>query len=105
MKRYSGANEVPGGYYFNPRTWSIAVVSGDRGMLEGNPSDRLVRLPLLAVLPLALALSLVFVMFLPFIGFALLAYSVGRPAATGGLRLVRNLMTRARARHHALRHA
>jgi hypothetical protein len=49
MARFSGGSSVPGGYYWNPRHWSDTPVERDGGPLLGG----------------------LFVVFLPFIGFAM----------------------------------
>jgi hypothetical protein len=76
MTRYNGGTKVAGGYYLNLRTWDFQAVEGDRGVLPG--ADTYLHLPGLVVLPAALALSFVFVVFLPLIGFGLLAYALAR---------------------------
>ena len=76
MTRYTGGTKVAGGYYLNLRTWDFQAVDGTEGVLPG--ADVFVHLPALLVLPAALVLSFVFVVFLPAIGFALLAYAAAR---------------------------
>jgi hypothetical protein len=73
MKRYSGESLVKGGFYFNVERWSITPVSGREGRLEGPASERYVKLPLVVMLVVAACLSFGYVLFLPFIGFAMLA--------------------------------
>jgi hypothetical protein len=79
MTRYEGGTTVPGGYYLNTTSWAFHAVSGDEGVLEGQGPA--VRIPGLAVLPAMLALSFVFVVFLPFIGLAMLAWMLSRKAS------------------------
>ena len=80
MPRYSGGTKVAGGYYLNLRTWDFQAVDGTEGTLPG--SDTFLHLPAVAVLPAALVLSFVFVVFLPAIGFALTAYVLARKTAS-----------------------
>jgi hypothetical protein len=76
MTRYNGGTKVAGGYYLNLTSWEFQAVEGDAGVLPG--SDVFLHLPGLLVLPAAIILSFVFVVFLPFIGFALAAYALAR---------------------------
>lgn len=78
MKRYNGGTKAEGGYYFNLKTWAIEAIEEDVGVLEGSTEDRYLRVPGLLLLPLALVLSFLFVVFLPFIGLAMFAYVVAQ---------------------------
>jgi len=71
MARFSGGSSVPGGYYWNPRHWSVTPVERDGGKLPGSSSDRYLRIHWLVALLLAPLLGGLFVVFLPFIGFAM----------------------------------
>jgi hypothetical protein len=71
MARYSGGSSVPGGYYWNPGHWSVTPVEKDGGKLPGTASDRYLRIHWLVALLLAPLLGGLFVVFLPFIGFAM----------------------------------
>ena len=72
MARFNGGSRVAGGYYWNPRHWSVTPVAGDAGTLPGGSSDRYLRIHWLVALLLAPLLGGLFVVFLPFIGFAML---------------------------------
>jgi hypothetical protein len=87
MQRFKGGSKVPGGFYFSIRRWDVVSVCGAQGVLEGDESDRYLRLPLLVMVPVALVLSFVFLIFLPFIGFALVAWTVGRGVGVAVTRL------------------
>ncbi len=76
MMRVSGGAKVPGGYYWNSKRWDIVTVSGEEGVLEGTFDERFVKVPLLLMIAIAIAVSFAFVVFLPFIGFALLGYAM-----------------------------
>lgn len=74
MTVYSeGETVVKGGYYLNKKTLVLESVPGDAGQLG---VGTWLRIPLAAVVPLVLILSLAFVMFLPVLGFALLGYRI-----------------------------
>jgi len=80
MARCPGGTQVRGGYYWNPRTWTVVPVARDGGALPGGAGDRWMRMPLLAVIFLLPVLGGLFVVFLPFIGFALFLYAIARMA-------------------------
>ena len=87
MKQLTGNTEVKGGFYINRNEWDIVVVPGEKGILKGETSDRFVRLPALALFLVAPLLGGLFVMFLPFIGFALLFEEIGRRTMAAARRL------------------
>jgi hypothetical protein len=72
MARFSGGSSVPGGYYWNPRHGSLTPVREDGDRLPGTPADRYVRIHWLAALLLAPIVGGLYVVLLPFIGFAML---------------------------------
>jgi hypothetical protein len=65
------------GFYFNTRTWEMDLHRKDGGALPGGEGDRYVRVPALALLFLGPVMGFFFVIFLPFIGFALVARELG----------------------------
>lgn len=65
------------GFYFNTRTWEMDLHRKDGGALPGGEGDRYVRIPALALLFLGPVMGFFFVIFLPFIGFALVARELG----------------------------
>ena len=71
MTRYQGGSTVPGGYFLDLQHWSFKAVSGDAGQLPGDATASYVKVPLIAVIPGVLIISLAFLVFFPFIGFAL----------------------------------
>ena len=87
MKQLTGNTEVKGGFYINRNEWDIVVVPGEKGILKGETSDRFVRLPALALFLVAPLLGGLFVMFLPFIGFAILFEEIGRRTLAAARRL------------------
>ena len=88
MTRYEAGQQVAGGYYWNVKGWDIQTVSGEQGQLEGEEGAYFFKLPLVAMVPLAAAMSFAFVIFLPFIGFAMLVYALVRPVARFGYSLM-----------------
>jgi hypothetical protein len=71
MKRYQGGNEVKGGFYFNTNQKDLVTVENDFGMLPGDETDTYFRVPLLVMLTAGPLIGLVYVIFLPFIAFAM----------------------------------
>jgi hypothetical protein len=69
------------GFYFNLRTWEMDLHRKDGGALSGGDGDRYIRIPALALLFLGPVMGFFFVIFLPFIGFALVARELGHRAA------------------------
>jgi len=73
MLTRTGGESVKGGYYWRRDTWRVEAVEGANGVLPGGTERRYLRIPVLLMIPAALVLSIGFVMFLPLIGFAVLA--------------------------------
>jgi hypothetical protein len=84
MKRFNGGTKVAGGYYFNVTSWEFATISDDQGSLPGDATQQYIHVPLLALFVVAPVLGLVFAMFLPFIGFALPIYALGKAVVGTG---------------------
>jgi hypothetical protein len=61
------------GFYFNTRTWEMDLHRKDGDALPGTDTDRYVRVPAAALLFVGPIMGFFFVIFLPFIGFALVA--------------------------------
>jgi hypothetical protein len=78
MKRYNGGSMVEGGYYWNTGAWEITTVKGAEGKLPGERSATFVRVPLPVLFVVAPAMGGAFALFLPFIGFAMPFYALGR---------------------------
>lgn len=76
MNNYCGGQDVKSGFYFNVVDWKLETVSGKQGgRLPGDKGSSYLRVPALAVLGLAPLLGAAFVVFLPVMGFTLLAYT------------------------------
>ncbi len=85
MARYSGGMQAVGGYYWNPRNWEVEVVPQEGGRLKGAAETNYLKLPfplLFVVVPL---LGALFLVFLPFIGFALFGHAIVKKI-TGGVK-------------------
>jgi hypothetical protein len=83
MKELKGGHKVPGGFYYHKGNWEITVVQGEKGTLPGNEETAWVRIPTLAMLVGAPVMGGLFVVFLPFLGFAMLFNHLGKKAAAG----------------------
>lgn len=81
MATVNGGSTVKGGFYFNLSKLQIVSVSGKTGILAGAADQRYRRIPALAVLVLAPVLGGLFVVFLPVIGFVLVAQHMARLGA------------------------
>ena len=71
--RYTGGEAVKAGFYWNLREWEANVIPREGGPLKGSADARYVRVPLPVLLVLAPIMGAAYAMFLPFIGFAMLA--------------------------------
>jgi hypothetical protein len=80
MKRMSGGTKADPGFYWNASDWRIVTIEKEPHALPGGPGSSYVKVPAVGMLVLAPVLGLSFVMFLPFVGFALVARQVGRKA-------------------------
>jgi hypothetical protein len=78
MTTFESGTAVKSGYYVDTAGFAVATVSSDGGKLPGAPGNRWVRVPVLAVMAVAPILGGLFVLALPFIGFGLGAWALGR---------------------------
>jgi hypothetical protein len=69
---------VKAGFYFNFRTWEIHLHKTAGDALPGGPQDRYTSIPAVALLLLGPIMGFFFVIFLPLIGFALVARELTR---------------------------
>lgn len=83
MKKHTGGEKVPGGFYWKQNNWEIEVVKGDKGTLPGEVGTTYLRIPTLAMLLAAPVMGGLFVVFLPFLGFVMLANHFGKKAVSG----------------------
>jgi hypothetical protein len=85
MTTYNGNSQVKSGYYFSMSTLGVEVVGEEGGRLPGPASTRYFSVPFLLLFAIVPVVGLAFLMFLPFIGFALLGVAMAR-GVTGRLR-------------------
>lgn len=83
MKRMSGGTKAEPGFYWNAADWQIVTVEKAPRALPGGSEQKYVRVPAAGMLLLAPLLGLSFVVFLPFVGFALVARQLGRKVVQG----------------------
>ena len=83
MARYTGGMQVAGGYYWNARSWEVEVIPSEGGRLKGAAAARYVKVPFPLLFAIVPVLGGLFLMFLPFIGFGLVAYAIARKLAGG----------------------
>lgn len=76
LKTHDAGEMVPGGFYFNARDWTMRVVPRAGEVLPGGEDARYYAFPAVMMLVAAPLLSFAFVIFLPFIGLALLGKAV-----------------------------
>jgi hypothetical protein len=79
MTTMSGGMQVRNGYYWNMGKWEVIPVARDGEKLPGGRADRFLRIPLIAVFAILPIMGGLFVVFLPFIGFALAIYAAVKP--------------------------
>lgn len=82
MASFLGGTAVKRGYYIEGRHFEITTVARDGDALPGGPERRWLRLPVMAVVAAAPALGGLFVISLPFLGFGLAAYAIGKKVAS-----------------------
>jgi hypothetical protein len=87
MERFNGGTKVVGGYYFNTNTWEFATITEDVGTLPGDAKEQFIHTPLLALFVVAPVMGAAFALFLPFIGFALPIYALGKAVVGTGKEL------------------
>ena len=95
MTTYTGRQQVEAGIYLNTQTFSIETLNAV-GNLPGTELENYRRIPMIAMLAAAPILGLVYVMFLPLIGFGMVLHLLGTKtmqlvgdAATEGVRVMR----------------
>jgi hypothetical protein len=92
LSKYQGGATVKGGFYWNTAEWEIVTVEGRRGTLADGPGYEYMRIPTLAFIPLSLVFGALYVVFLPFIGFAMLVSMGGRKGGRGLLVVARSIL-------------
>jgi hypothetical protein len=82
MAKYTNGMRVGGGYYWNARSWEVEVVPNEGGKLKGGTGAKYVKVPFPVLFVIVPLLGALFLMFLPFIGFALFAYAIAKKLAS-----------------------
>jgi hypothetical protein len=71
MTKYHGGQQVKDGYYWGGFKGELLAIDGPGGVLPGGKQASYWKIPLIAIVPFGLFLGGAYVIFLPFIGFAL----------------------------------
>ena len=88
----TAGTRVEGGFYFNRDKLDLITVSGKEGLLPGADGQRYLRVPVWAAILLAPVMGGLFVVFMPFIGFALVLQHLARLSLSGMRRAGRGLL-------------
>jgi hypothetical protein len=91
MARYAGGTKAPGGYYWNVRRLVLTQVPEEGGILPGGASEHYRGISWVAALVLAPILGGLFVVLLPFVGFAMLGHYAWRRIVGGARESARDL--------------
>lgn len=92
MRRYYGGNKVKAGFYWSLQGWETHSIPGKGGILPGAEDTHYYRVPMFLVLFGAPLLGLAYVIFLPFIGFAMVFSFLGQKLYCLGKRAAYSLM-------------
>jgi hypothetical protein len=84
MTTYNGNSRVKSGYYFSTSTLGVEVIGEEGGRLPGAATVKYYAVPFPLLFLLIPVVGLAFLMFLPFIGFALLGVALAK-GVTGRL--------------------
>ncbi len=93
MWRHRGGSRVKWGFYWNLAKWEIVMIPKAGGVLPGSEGHRYLRMPILLLLALAPVMGGLYVVFLPFIGFAMALGFAGRKTAGALRKVFMELMT------------
>ena len=88
MFHYKGGDQPKNGIFLNLTDWQIVTLPSADNILPGNADREYLRLPAILFVPLALGMGGAYVMYLPFIGFAVVFHALAK--ATG--RTLRSLI-------------
>jgi len=83
MLNHKGGEKTKGGFYLKKGEWEIVTVEGKNGTLPGGLECEYIKLPAILFVPLAMVMGALYVIFLPFIGFAMLFAMVAKKAVYG----------------------
>ena len=69
---YNGGTKVNYGFYWSAKAWDMAMIPAEGGLLPGGSDHSYLRIPTFLFLVMAPIMGALYVVFLPFAGFALL---------------------------------
>jgi len=75
---YTGGTKVNYGFYWSAAAWDMAMIPTEGGLLPGATDRRYLRIPTFLFLLMAPIMGALYVVFLPFAGFALLLGHLGK---------------------------
>lgn len=88
MKTRNGGQEAKAGFWWNTTTWEMTLVKATGDRLPGGDTAKYLRVPTFALVLLGPVMGALLVMFLPFIGFAMLfgaiSTKLGKSVAAAG---------------------
>ena len=70
---HTGGTKANYGFYWSAKAWDMAMVPAEGGLLPGGSDRHYVRIPTFLFLLMAPVMGALYVVFLPFAGFALVA--------------------------------
>ena len=70
---HEGGTKVTYGFYWSAKAWDMAMVPAEGGLLPGGSDRHYTRIPTVLFLLMAPMMGALYVVFLPFAGFALVA--------------------------------
>jgi hypothetical protein len=83
MKRYSGNQVVKKGIYLSLKRRDFVTIESESDLLPGASDERYVKIPPIAMIVLGPIMGLMYVIFLPFISFAMVAGLIANKAWAG----------------------
>jgi len=91
MLTYRGGNPAKDCFYWKKGEWEIVTVEKESGRLPGGAESEYIKAPILLLVLAALLLGGLFVIFLPFVGFAVIFVMIGVKVAKGVGVLISNV--------------
>ena len=79
---HNGGTKVNYGFYWSAKAWDMAMIPAEGGLLPGGSDTHYTRIPTFLFLLMAPVMGALYVVFLPFAGFALVAGHALRAAKT-----------------------
>lgn len=80
MARYEGGTKVKTGFYWSAKAWDMEMVPVEGGLLPGGSDRHYMRVPTFLFLLMAPIMGALYVVFLPFVGFAMVLGYAARGA-------------------------